>query len=157
MKKEIKISFQHFSNWKDLPISDQVLVEKSFEAGANAYAPYSKFKVGAAVRLENGVIVTGSNQENIAYPSGLCAERVALFSIGANYPNVKIETLCVIAKGDLIPKDRIVSPCGSCRQVMVESEMRQEKPYRVILVSQNDEVVLFDSATELLPLIFGME
>lgn len=157
MNVSISISYEHIADWKELPVSDQILIEKAFEVGENAYAPYSKFKVGASLRLENDVIVTGSNQENIAYPSGLCAERVALFNAGANYPNVKVETLCIIAKGDLLPKDKILSPCGSCRQVMVESEVRQQQPYRVILVSQNNQTIIFNSAVDLLPLAFGTD
>lgn len=157
MNVSISISYEHVANWKELSVKDQLLIEKAFEAGENAYAPYSNFKVGASVQLENDVIITGNNQENIAYPSGLCAERVALFNAGANYPNVKIETLCVIAKGDLITKEKILSPCGSCRQVMVESEVRQQSPYRVILVSQTNEAIIFNSALNLLPLAFGIE
>lgn len=157
MNVSLSISYEHLSDWKELPVSDQILIEKAFEVGKNAYAPYSKFKVGAALRLENDVIITGSNQENIAYPSGLCAERVALFSAGANYPNVKVETLCIIAKGDLLPKEKILSPCGSCRQVMVESEVRQAQAYRVILVSQNNQTIIFNSAVDLLPLAFGTD
>lgn len=157
MKKEsISISYSRFENWKMLPEEDQNLVTKAKEISKSAYAPYSKFHVGASVLLSNGKIVTGSNQENIAYPSGLCAERVALFYAGANYPNEKVETLCVVASGDLLPIDQILSPCGACRQVMLETETRQNENYRVILVSQNDVCIVFDSAQELLPLAFGL-
>lgn len=156
MNKKIEIEYQELDSWKDLAFEDHVLVEKANEVMKNAYAPYSKFKVGASVRLSNNEIITGSNQENIAYPSGLCAERVALFYAGANYPNEKIETLCIVAKGDLVPVETILSPCGSCRQVMVESEKRQEKEYRIILVSQNGTTVVFNSALDLLPLAFGV-
>ena len=157
MKKEsVTISYTRFESWKSLPEQDKKLVEQATKISESAYAPYSKFHVGASVLLSNGEVVTGSNQENIAYPSGLCAERVALFYAGANYPNEKVDTLCIVAKGDLLPVDKILSPCGACRQVMLETETRQEKCYRVILVSQNDVCIVFDSAEELLPLAFGL-
>lgn len=155
MKKELKIEYRQLKHWNELPDTDQVLVKKANSVMLNAYAPYSDFKVGAAVLLANNTIVTGSNQENIAYPSGMCAERVALFYAGANFPNQKVETLCIVAKGDLISREDLLSPCGGCRQVMAETESRQGEPYRVILVCQNDEVIIFNSALDLLPLAFG--
>lgn len=155
MIKNLTLTFLEFDHFSELSENDQLLVTKANEIVENAYAPYSKFKVGASVLLENGEIILGSNQENIAYPSGLCAERVALFYAGANFPNLKIDTICIVAKGDLIPIDHLLSPCGSCRQVMSESEMRQNKPFRVILVSQNNKVLIFNSALDLLPLAFG--
>ena len=106
--------------------------------------------------MTNYEIITGSNQENIAYPSGLCAERVALFYAGANLPNEKVQTLCVVAKGDLLPIEKILSPCGACRQVMLETEVRQNLKYRIILVSQNGVAIVFNSAEDLLPLAFGI-
>ena len=156
MRQNLTISFDRFEHWQELTESDQILVKKAFEVSKTAYAPYSKFHVGASLRLSNGEIITGSNQENIAYPSGLCAERVALFYTGANYPNEQIETLCVVAEGDLLPIDKILSPCGACRQVMLETEVRQKKSYRIILVSQNGVSIVFDSAVDLLPLAFGI-
>ena len=154
MDKEFKFTY------KTLPLesldgNDLLLVEKAVSGMDNAYAPYSNFKVGASVKLENGEIVVGNNQENIAYPSGLCAERVALFYVGANYPNVSIETICIVGKGDLIPIDSILAPCGACRQVMIESEQRQSKPIRVILVNQNKTVVVIKTVKHFLPFIFG--
>lgn len=156
MKKNFSIEYNQCEHWSELDKNDQVLVQSSIDAMSNAYAPYSKFSVGAAVKLSNGEVVKGNNQENIAYPSGLCAERVALFYAGANFPNESIDTLCIVAKGDLVPVETILSPCGGCRQVMVESESRQEKPYRVILISQNGSAVIFNSAVDLLPLAFGV-
>jgi cytidine deaminase len=94
--------------------------------------------------------------ENIAFPSGLCAERVALFYAGANYPDSEIETLCIVAKGDLVPKNHILSPCGSCRQVMLESENRQRVPIRVILINQDGKVLIVESAKDFLPFGFGI-
>ena len=156
MKQNVTISFDRFEHWNELSSSDQELVEKAYAVSKTAYAPYSKFHVGASLRLSNNQIITGSNQENIAYPSGLCAERVALFYTGANFPNEQIDTLCVVAEGDLLPIDKILSPCGACRQVMLETEVRQKKSYRIILVSQNGVAIVFDSAVDLLPLAFGI-
>ncbi|MBL1279139.1 MAG: cytidine deaminase [Fluviicola sp.] len=156
MKKSFSVEYNQFNHWNELTKDDQSLVESAIDAMSKAYAPYSKFSVGAVAILSNGELIKGSNQENIAYPSGLCAERVALFYAGANFPNESIDTLCIVAKGDLVPEETILSPCGSCRQVMVESEKRQNKSYRIILVSQNGATVIFNSAVELLPLAFGV-
>ena len=156
MEEKLTIAYERFNTWKELSESDQSLVEKAFEACETAYAPYSKFRVGASILLSDGTTLKGSNQENVAYPSGLCAERVALFYAGANFPNEKVETLCIVAKGDLLPLDKVLSPCGGCRQVMLETENRQKKSYRIILVNQNDTVTVFQSAHDLLPLAFGI-
>ena len=156
MDKTIVINYETFSDKKSLSIEDCDLIVHAEEAMNSAYAPYSKFSVGASVKLTNGTIIKGSNQENIAYPSGLCAERVALFYTGANYPNEQVETLCIVAKGDLVDVDTILSPCGGCRQVMVETEMRQKSGYRVIIVNQNDSVLIFKKASDILPLAFGL-
>ena len=155
MIKNLTLAYEEYAHFSELKERDQLLLKKANEVVENAYAPYSNFKVGASVLLENGEVILGSNQENIAYPSGLCAERVALFYAGANFPQTKVDTICIVAKGDLIPKDHLLSPCGSCRQVMSESEMRQNKPFRVILVSQNNKVLVFNSALDLLPFAFG--
>jgi cytidine deaminase len=154
MDKEFKFTYKNLP-LESLDDNDMLLFEKAVSGMDNAYAPYSNFKVGASVKLENGEIVVGNNQENIAYPSGLCAERVALFYVGANYPNETIETICIVAKGDLIPVDSVLAPCGSCRQVMIESEKRQSKPIRVILVNQNKTVVVIETVKHFLPFIFG--
>ncbi len=156
MKKELKLNYNQLNHWEELSDADQVLVQKAKGVMSNAYTPYSKFKVGAAVLLSNNTVVTGSNQENIAYPSGLCAERVALFYAGANYPNEKVKTLCIVAKGNLVSVETTLSPCGACRQVMLETEIRQDEPYRVILVCQNDVTIIFSSASDFLPLAFGL-
>lgn len=156
MEEKIEFRYSQFESWKELSESDQELVRKAKSVMEDAYAPYSKFKVGATAALSNGEIVAGSNQENIAYPSGICAERVALFYAGANFPKEKVNTLCIVAEGELVDRETILSPCGSCRQVMVETEKRQDAPYRVILVSMNDVAVIFDKASSLLPLAFGL-
>ena len=155
MKKEINIPFEHFTSWRELSDSDQLLVGKAYEIASNAYAPYSEFHVGSVVKLKSGQLILGSNQENIAFPSGLCAERVALFYAGANYPKEIIDTICVVAKGELLPVDKLLTPCGACRQVMLETEIRQNQTYRILLVSQNEQTVIFHSAKDLLPFAFG--
>lgn len=157
MEKIHSIAYILKEDWCELSKLDQDMINQAYSAGENAYAPYSKFKVGACVLLKNGQVVLGSNQENIAYPSGLCAERVALFHVGANFPNEPIDTIFIVAKGDLLPFEKILAPCGGCRQVMVESEIRQNEPYRVVLVSLNRKILIFNAAKDLLPFSFGSD
>ena len=156
MQKEYSFKFQLYPNWESLQIIDKSVVNKAFEAMEKAYAPYSKFKVGAALLLEDGQIIQGNNQENIAYPSGLCAERVALFHAGAQFPGIAVDLICIVAKGDLMPISQLLSPCGACRQVMLESENRQNKPIRIILVNQDNRTMCIDSVQNLLPFGFGI-
>ena len=155
MKESFTFNYQLFSNWTDLPEQEQHLVDKAYEAMENAYAPYSEFKVGACALMDDGSFILGNNQENAAFPSGICAERVALFYAGANFPNKKVLTLCIVAKGDLMPASQLLSPCGGCRQVMLESENRQKQPIRVILVNQDGRTMVLDSVIQLLPFGFG--
>lgn len=157
MKHSHTITYAIYPHYSDLSAIEQELVAKAYEASESAYAPYSQFQVGAALLLEDGQIIAGSNQENIAYPSGLCAERVALFYAGANHPGKTIQTLVVVAKGDLVEPDECISPCGSCRQVMAQSEFRQQQPIRLILVAQTGKTFVFDKATDLLVFPFGMD
>lgn len=157
MKKQLKIDYEWLNHWKELPDSEYILIEKAYEASKDAYAPYSNFRVGAAVLLADGTIVKGNNQENIAYPSGLCAERVALFYAGANYPNTVVKTIVVLAQGDLIAADECVSPCGSCRQVIAESESRQNEAIRIILVAQDGKTWIFNSIKDILVFPFGVK
>lgn len=155
MKKQqnITISYNEFTSLNSLLKVDQKLLYKAIEAAKNAYAPYSDFKVGAAVQLMNGSIVIGSNQENAAYPSGLCAERVALFSASALHPEEEMHTLAIFAEKDL-GYDEPVSPCGSCRQVMMEYELKQKRKLRVLLMGASGKVWEFDGVTSLLPFAF---
>ena len=155
MQKEYSFKFQLYPNLESLPTIDISVVNKAFEAMEKAYAPYSKFKVGAALLLEDGQIIQGNNQENIAYPSGLCAERIALFHANAQFPEIAVELICIVAKGDLMPISQLISPCGACRQVMLESENRQNKPIRIILVNQDNRTMCIDSVQTLLPFGFG--
>jgi cytidine deaminase len=119
-----------------------------------AYAPYSQFHVGAAILLENGTMVEGNNQENAAYPSGLCAERVAIFSVGANFPNQLIRAIAITASSANYVSGEPVTPCGACRQSMLEYELKQNTPIAVYLVSPSDEVIVIPSVSQLLPLHF---
>lgn len=155
MKKEFKISYTHFDSKEELSISQRDLLDKALEAVDKAYAPYSKFKVGAAALLDGGTIVLGNNQENIAYPSGLCAERVALFAANANFPNKKVLKLAIAASGTLLNQESVLSPCGSCRQVMAEVAARQHVNFEIILLNPNGSVMLFDRIDDLLPFVFG--
>ena len=136
----------------ELSDEERFWIDTAVISAKQAYAPYSGFYVGAVVILANGKIVTGNNQENIAYPSGMCAERVALYHAGALYPDVPVKAIVIIAVKDGIVQKNI-SPCGSCRQVMLETEARAGQPLQVIL-GGSDEVYMIDSAEALLPVSF---
>jgi cytidine deaminase len=133
-----------------IPREDALLLEKAVSACDNAYAPYSHFKVGAAVRLSDGMIVTGNNQENVSFPAGVCAERSALNYAHAKYPEQPVEAIAIAAKNKEILCQKPVSPCGICRQVLLESEKRAGKPIRIILGSKGT-VRIFESVKDLLP------
>ena len=132
---------------------EKKLIDAAKESTSSAYAPYSNFKVGAALLLENGEIVTGNNQENAAYPSGLCAERTAVFYANAQYPNQKVEALAVAAFYSGEFTDDLISPCGSCRQVLLEVESRYNSPVKILLYKKG-EVYVADSMSSLMPLSF---
>lgn len=139
----------------ELSAEDRQLVEQAIEATRRSYAPYSHFHVGAAVRLGNGEIVIGCNQENAAYPSGLCAERTALFAAGAQYPDVPVRVLAVAARGtDGEMTEEPTGPCGSCRQVIIESETRAKHPIRILLYGRRC-VYIIDGIRQLMPLTFS--
>lgn len=154
MEKTIKINYQEFSSVDDLTPSDRQLLDQAIAATATAYSPYSQFSVGAAVRLEGGIIVTGSNQENMAYPSGLCAERTAMFAASAQHPGLAFEALCIVARnaeGQLTG----ASPCGACRQVMAEYEHKSQRKMRVVLYWEGGKVLVFEGVDSLLPFVFS--
>ena len=155
MIKEKKLELNFISaNLIDLDTQEKMLVASAQKAFTTAYAPYSGFLVGASVLLDNGEIINGSNQENVAFPSGLCAERVALFYAGAKFPDVKIKIIAVsVASKDFEVKG-VVSPCGACRQVMAEYEKKQDEPIKVILHSPNDEILIANAVQDLLPFMF---
>ncbi|MBP5571408.1 MAG: cytidine deaminase [Bacteroidales bacterium] len=151
--KEIKIDFQEYKTLDELSKEDKELAQAAISAMQGSYAPYSHFNVGAAVRMENGVIVKGANQENAAFPSGLCAERTAMFAAGAAYPD-KAMTSIALAGGVM---GRIcatpATPCGACRQVMAQYQSKGGKKMSVIMIGK-DRIWKFHSVDDILPLIF---
>ena len=153
-KIEISTSVTVFSNVSELPVEDRILMDKAIDARKNAYAPYSKFNVGAALLLDNGEIVLGSNQENAAYPSGMCAERVAIWKAGSTFPGVKIKKLAITASSTITKVDKPVGPCGACRQTLSEFEINQKSPFDVIFMGEVGEVVKTASLLSLLPFSF---
>ena len=152
-EKKIELSFI-LAHLSELSAQEQQLVANAKAAFKTAYAPYSGFLVGASVLLENGEVINGSNQENVAYPSGLCAERVALFYAGAKFPDVKINTVAISVLSKNFEVKDVISPCGACRQVMAEYEDKQHKPIKVILHSPTDEVLIANKVEDLLPFMF---
>ena len=148
------LEFEHYDSLEGLSPQDQQLALKARSACENAYAPYSNFRVGAALLLENGQIILGSNQENAAYPSGLCAERVAFFASAVNFPNVPILKVAVVAIRTGSDTYQEASPCGGCRQVMVEYEYKQQKPIELILHWGENGYLKASSMADLLPMSF---
>ena len=151
---EIKIAFEEYTSLKELNTTDQNLCLEAVNAMANSHSPYSKFRVGAALQLKSGKIIHGSNQENVAYPSGLCAERVALFHWGATYPNDPIESIAITAHTDGFELLKPVTPCGSCLQVLAEYERKQDKPIRVILYCIDGLAWITSGIESFLPFLF---
>ena len=151
--KEIKIAYQEFGSLSELEAQDRELVQASIDATSLAYAPYSKFNVGAAVLFEDGVIIKGSNQENAAYPSGICAERTALFYASASRPNKAMTAIAVAAGQNGKLCQNPVSPCGACRQVMAQYQLKSGMPMKVLLVGEQ-KIWKFEKIDDLLPLIF---
>lgn len=154
--KEVNINtkLSVYESIEELTIEEQVLMQQAVEVRKKAYAPYSKFRVGAALLLENGQVVLGSNQENAAYPSGLCAERVAIFYAGANYPDMKITKIAISATSDLNPNTTPIPPCGSCRQSIAEYEFKQEAPIEMFFMGESGMIYKSDSLKNLLPFTF---
>lgn len=138
----------------ETPEDVQELMQKAIEGRDTAYAPYSKFKVGAAIYLENDEIVVGSNQENASYPSGLCAERTAVYYAGAKFPETRILKIAISAKSMRHQVVSPVPPCGACRQALVEYEVKQEEAIELYFMGETGKVVKADSVKDLLPLIF---
>lgn len=150
---KLVINYQEFTSPAEMSPADQELVAAAHEARKGSYSPYSNFQVGAALRLENGLIIKGANQENAAYPSGLCAERTAMFWASANYPDVPFDTLAIAAADHGVVCDLPASPCGSCRQVMAEYQKKYGKPLKIILVG-NKLIKKFNCVDDVLPFIF---
>ena len=143
-----------YSNLGELSTEDQMLMNNAIEARGNAYAPYSKFHVGAALLLDNGEIVLGNNQENAAYPSGMCAERVAIWQAGSLFPGVKIKKLAISASSTITKVDKPIGPCGACRRTLSDYEINQKEPFPVIFMGEVGEIVKTPSLLSLLPFSF---
>lgn len=152
--KSITCTFEEYTSVEALAANDRLLVEAAVSAMQTAYAPYSQFQVGAALLLDDGTIVPGSNQENAAYPSGLCAERVAFFAAGSQHPDKRMLAVAITTS---YPLPQPISPCGACRQVMAEYELKQGASIRIILASNGGSVMIVEQARDLLPMYFSGE
>ncbi len=154
--KEISItsSFTIYDNINELSQDEQDLMNQAIEIRKKAYAPYSKFRVGAALLLDNGKVILGSNQENAAYPSGLCAERTAIFYAGSAYPEAKILKMAITAASDTNQTQAPIPPCGSCRQSIAEYEIKQDTPIEIYFMGEIGEVYKSASLKNLLPFMF---
>ena len=150
----IKTSFQVYDSMEELDFESKNLMNQAIEARKTAYAPYSNFSVGCALLLNNGEIIKGTNQENAAYPSGLCAERVAIFYAGSQYPNAKVLKLCITASPKERDSDIPIPPCGSCRQSIAEYEFKQDSLIEIYFMGAKGEVYKSNSLKNLLPLVF---
>lgn len=153
MKKKISIEYQEYRLATQLAGEDQILLQRAIKACGTSYAPFSKFKVGVAVRLSDGEIITAANQENEAFPSGLCAERSALFYIMANYPKTPVVAMAIAAKRGAKLVENPTRPCGACLQVMLDAQKRGGRPIKVILGGAS-RIEVIKSIDDLLPFSF---
>ena len=151
--KEIRIAYNEYESLDQLDQRDRELAEAAIEATQGSYAPYSNFNVGAAVRLDNGAIIKGSNQENAAYPSGICAERTAMFYASATYPEAAMTSIAICASQKGYICDNPATPCGACRQVMAQYQNKGGKHMEVLLVGSK-KIWKFGKVDDILPLIF---
>ena len=155
MKKiNINAELEVYENEAELPRDVQSLMDQAIAAREKSYSPYSQFKVGAAILLENDEVVTGSNQENASYPAGLCAERTAIFYAGAQFPGTKILKMTLTARSENHFVEVPTPPCGSCRQAIAEYEVKQEQAIEIFFMGEKGKVVKANSISDLLPLIF---
>ena len=154
---KLNLTYQIYDRAEELDQAAQQLVQKAIETTQQAYAPYSNFKVGAAIRLSNSDIILGNNQENASYPAGLCAEQTALFHVGSNYPNETIETIAISTASKNGSADHPIAPCGICRQVLMEYESKQDSPIRILLINGDQSITEISSAKDLMPMAFGSE
>src|ERR1700761_7888586 len=151
---EIKINFEEYTSVEELEQADKELCLEAVKALANSHSPYSKFRVGVAMRLQSGKILHASNQENVAYPSGLCAERVALFNWGANHPNDPVVAMAVTAQTDAFELTQPVASCGACLQVIAECEKMQSRPIETILFTGSGKAWVIPGVESFLPFLF---
>lgn len=151
---QIQVQFDEYEDSSSLNQEDAALLAAAKEAISLSYAPYSKFQVGAAARLSNGVILKGSNQENASFPAGLCAERVLLSICSSMYPGMAVIDMAISYNNQLGASNRPISPCGVCRQSLAEYETHLQHPIRLILGGASGKVFVLEKATDLLPLAF---
>ncbi|MBO4435120.1 MAG: cytidine deaminase [Bacteroidales bacterium] len=151
--KQIIIDYKEYASEQELEPKDQELAKAAHEALKGSYSPYSHFRVGAALLLADGTVVKGANQENAAYPAGLCAERTAMFAASANYPDVPFDTLAIVAEDSNGLCDEPATPCGNCRQVMAEYQSKYGRPLKIILLGRR-KVLKFSKVDDILPFIF---
>jgi cytidine deaminase len=156
-EKKFEFNYTVYDSIEELPEEQRWLLSEAREVTALAYAPYSKFQVGAVAKMANGEIITGSNQENASFPVGLCAERVLLASISSVFPKTPIETIAISYKSEYQVSDHPISPCGICRQSLQEFESRVDHPVQLVLGGMTGPVYVIDSASRLLPLAFTSE
>ncbi|MBC7914799.1 MAG: cytidine deaminase [Pyrinomonadaceae bacterium] len=154
IKKEFTIAIDVFNSIEELQEKDKLLCEAAVNALNNSHSPYSNFKVGAAIRLQSGHVLYGSNQENVAYPSGLCAERVALFHAGANYPDDAVESIAITAQTNSFEILNPITPCGSCLQVLAEYEKKQKASITVLMYCINGQIWKGRGIETFLPFLF---
>jgi cytidine deaminase len=156
-QEKYNFSFEVYNSIDELPEQDALLVREARNITANAYAPYSNFHVGAIAQLSNGKLVTGTNQENAAYPVGICAERVLLSTASSLFPNVAVDTIAISYDNKNGESNHPISPCGICRQTLLEYEERVKQPIRLILSGLEGKIYIIQKASQLLPLSFGGE
>ncbi|CAM1355351.1 MULTISPECIES: cytidine deaminase [Tenacibaculum] len=155
MKKiDISTTATIFDTISQLSEEDASLLQKAIEARKKAYAPYSKFNVGAAILLDNDKIITGNNQESAAYPSGMCAERVAIWKAGSEYPNMIVKKIAITAASSITKVNKPVGPCGACRQTLSEYEINQKQPIEILFTGETGAIVKTESLLSLLPFSF---
>lgn len=154
-KKQTTTEYMLYDSVDELDVTIQSLMNEAVKTRKKAYAPYSNFSVGAAILLDNGQIVTGNNQENAAYPSGLCAERVAIYAVGANHPESTIKAIAISASSSKHKVTKPVGPCGACRQSIAEYENKQKQPIAIYFMGEEGQIVKVASLKDLLP--FGFD
>lgn len=154
-REEFTFSFDVYDNVENLTKEDASLLNRAKAVTQHAYAPYSHFRVGAAALLQNGEIITGSNQENASFPAGICAERTLLSAAAALYPGIPIDTLAISYDNEHGPSDHPISPCGICRQSLLESEQRTGRPIRLILGGLTGKIYIIPRSIALMPLAFS--
>jgi len=155
-QKEITIRYNEYTS-TELSTLQSNLIKQSVKAQESSHSPYSNFRVGAAILLDSGEIILGSNQENAAYPSGLCAERVAIYTCGSNHPTKIIKSIAISASSSQFDINEVLAPCGACRQSMLEFEHKQKADIKVLLKGTDGQVVEFNSIKDLLPIPFNCD